>query len=127
MSRHLRLLASFALVLLAAACGEVPTAAPAADQLQTVDASASIVPGTCTNLAQLDRLVKKGDIAAAKAQATETVSRHSPTRSQAALRLPRIRLNFYSCSRRSSRTDATGSCGPLSAQFKSVSSSRNSP
>lgn len=100
MSRHLRLLASFALVLLAAACGEVPTAAPAADQLQRIDASASIVPGTCTNLAQLntlaaaiftpssspsissvrgklrnlDKLVKRGDITAAKAQATEIVA-----------------------------------------------------
>ena len=100
MSRHFRLVASFALVLLAAACGEVPTAAPAGDQLQRIDATASIVPGTCTNLAQLnalaatiftpgsspsissvrgklknlDRLVKRGDIAGAKAQATEIVA-----------------------------------------------------
>lgn len=100
MQRLLRLAAGLALVLLAAACGEVPTSAPAPDGFQRVEAPASIVPGTCTNLGQLntlaatiftpgsspsissvkgklkslDKLVRRGEITLAKAQATEIVA-----------------------------------------------------
>ncbi|MCE9600897.1 MAG: hypothetical protein K8S21_01620 [Gemmatimonadetes bacterium] len=99
MQRHLRLAASLGLVLLAAACSDIPTAAPEA-QLQQVDVSSSIVAGTCTNLVQLnalaaqiftresspninsvlgklkelDKLVKKGKIREAKRQAAEIVA-----------------------------------------------------
>ena len=100
MQRHLRPVVAGILVLFAAACGEVPTSAPAAASLQKVDATASIVPGTCTNLAELntlaatiftpgsspsissvmgklrslDKAVRQGRIADAKAAATEIVA-----------------------------------------------------
>lgn len=99
MIRSARLAAALVLVLIAAACGEVPTAAPDAVQLQRRAASV-IVPGTCTNLSglnalasviftpssspsissvlgklkNLDKAVKKGSFADARAKANEIVA-----------------------------------------------------
>jgi hypothetical protein len=99
MTRNVRLGLALSLVLLAAACGEVPTST-ADGELRSTTASAAVVPGTCTNLTQLnqlsaviftpgsspninsvkgklknlDGLVKKNKIAEAQAQASEIVA-----------------------------------------------------
>lgn len=55
MIRLVRRAAVLALSLLAAACGDVATS-PTNEGLALVDASAAVVPGTCTNLAELNQL-----------------------------------------------------------------------
>jgi Bacterial Ig-like domain (group 1) len=55
MIRNVRLGLALTITVILAACGEVPTVA-GDGALQRTNASASIVPGTCTNLAQLNTL-----------------------------------------------------------------------
>jgi hypothetical protein len=99
MIRNVRLGLAFAAALVLAACGEIPTAAGDA-ALERSNTTASIVPGTCTNLAELntlaatlftassspnissvrgklknlDGLVKRGKIADAQVHASEIVA-----------------------------------------------------